>query len=168
MIQPLDSPFKLFFVVGMLASMVSGCGGVVQPDGLPELHPFELSVSQGGTPVEGVSVQLVPEDRANSRWACGGATDAEGKVVVKTLGKFEGAPAGNYKVTFYKAIVEDMSPGVSADDPSASKVYDSYLLVDPKFGSIATTPVEVSIAGGETTVPPIELGSAVRIKQKNM
>ncbi len=119
MTQPIASSFKLVFVVGILAALLPGCGGAAPPDGLPELHPFELSVSQGGTPVEGVSVQLVPEDRANSRWACGGATDAEGKVFVKTLGKFEGAPAGSYKVTFYKAILEDMSPGVSADDPSA-------------------------------------------------
>ncbi|MCO8121346.1 carboxypeptidase regulatory-like domain-containing protein [Stieleria sp. TO1_6] len=162
------STFRLSLALGILGAALAGCGSGGTPDGLPELHPLTLSVNQGGAPIEGVSVQMIPENPSNSRWACGGATDATGKVIVKTLGRFEGAPAGNYKVTFFKTFVEDMNPGVAADDPSSSKVYNSYLLIDPKFGSTETTPIEVNVAGGETTVPPIELGPAVKIKQANM
>ena len=50
-----------------------------------------------GQPLEGASVQFFPEDR-DSRWGSGETTDSSGNVSIRTLGKYNGAPAGRYTV----------------------------------------------------------------------
>ena len=151
--------------LGLLIGSVVGCAPSDIPEGMPELHPVTLTIVQSGTPLEGATIQLVPQDSANSRWACGGTSDATGKVVVQTLGKFPGAPVGSYKATIYKTLVEDMTPGVE-DSPSSTKVFETFLLVDPKFQSAETSTIEVTVASGENNPPPIDLGAPVKIKQK--
>ncbi len=56
------------------------------PDGMPELYPVVVSVVQDGKPLEGASVQLIPADAINARWACGGCTNANGEAEIATLG----------------------------------------------------------------------------------
>lgn len=150
---------------GLFIGSVVGCAPSDMPEGMPELHPVTLTIVQSGTPLEGATVQLVPQDSANSRWACGGTSDAMGKVIVQTLGKFPGAPIGTYKATVYKTLVEDMTPGVE-DSPSSTKVFETFLLVDPKFQSAETTTIEVTVASGDNSPPPIDLGAPMKLKQK--
>lgn len=155
---------SLASLFGFFIGSVGGCAPSDMPEGMPELHPVTLTIVQSGTPLEGATMQLVPQDSANIRWACGGTSDAMGKVVVQTLGKFPGAPVGTYKATVYKTLVEDMTPGVE-DSPSSTKVFETFLLVDLNFQSAETTTIEVTVASGENIPPPIDLGAPVKLKQ---
>ncbi len=138
-----------------------GCSSVVDtPTGMPSLVPVTLNVQQGGVPLEGASVQLVSADASNG-WASGGSSDAEGNVKVMTLGKYEGAPEGKYKVVVAKTVTEGGSgdsnnPAVSTE----SKIYD---YVDLKYKLADKTPLEIEIAAsdaGEAKV--IDVGSPIK------
>ncbi|MCD0461439.1 carboxypeptidase regulatory-like domain-containing protein [Roseiconus lacunae] len=159
--------FPQLILFGLVGVASIGCGGSTAPDGMPDLHPVTMVVQQNGQPVEGVSVQFIPQDPSNRRWACGGATDAMGTVAIKTLGKYDGAPEGAYKVTFYKTETEGGGAG-SGDDPSGSASNDSYMLVDPKFAAVESTPIEVTVTPGDAELAPVDLGKSVKIKQAKM
>lgn len=138
---------------------VCGCSGQSIPDDLPELYPTTLTVHQSGTPLVGASVQLVAADPALQKWVSGGSTNEKGEVVVMTHGKFEGAPVGKFKVTVNKTLTEGQSAG---NDPGVSNPVKIYDLVETKFRSITTTPVEVEIMAGENNLDVIDVGVAVK------
>lgn len=87
-----------------------------RPEDLPELYPTVIVATFGGQPVENVTVNMTPLDPALKKWKSGGQTDAEGKVVVKTGFYYEGAPQGEFKLSFQKLqervgdTLEDMQP----------------------------------------------------------
>lgn len=164
------APFQLFetkmkfpricgvLLTGLCLAFV-GCSGDDRPEGLPDLQPVKIKVVQDGTPLEGASVQLISEDASNT-WASGGSTDAMGVALIRTLGKYEGAPAGTYKVIVDKVTTD--GPAVAVDDPSGSPPADSYRVVDPKFNSAETTTAELTVAEGSPNEETIDLGPAVK------
>jgi len=148
--------------VGLIVFASIGCApGVSTPDGMPDLQPTVLMITQGGEPLEGASVQCIADDPALARWACGGFSDSNGEVVIKTLGQYTGAPAGIYKVTVSKELIESSTS--QGNDPGSSNITKSFALVDPKFKSAETTPASISVTGGENKPPAIDLGTAVKI-----
>ncbi|TWU09998.1 carboxypeptidase regulatory-like domain-containing protein [Allorhodopirellula heiligendammensis] len=147
------------FIIGLSATFFVGCSGDELPVGMPSLQPVKVTIVQDGTPLEGASVQLMPEDASNT-WASGGSTDATGVVNIMTLGKFEGAPAGTYKVTVDKISSE--GPVEVSNDPAGVPPATMFRLVDPQFSSLKTTTAEVTVAEGETTEQLIDVGPAIK------
>ncbi len=73
-------------LIGLIGSVAAGCSSEKRPDGMPELIPTVIKLTQGGAPLEGASIALVPQAAENSRWASGGSTDINGEVKIQTLG----------------------------------------------------------------------------------
>lgn len=148
-----------------LGLTILGCSGEELPDGMPALQPVQIKIVQGGTPVEGASVQLLPQDAANT-FASGGSTDASGVAKIVTLGRYDGAPAGTYKVTIDK-IVND-GPAVAEDDPDGVTPVASYRVIDPKFSMADSTTAEITVAEGGTTEETIDVGAAIKEKMPEL
>ena len=140
---------------------LSGCGERL-PDGMPKPHPVTIQVVSEGNPVEGASVMLFPED-VTSRWGGGGVSDSSGNVVIRTLGQFNGAPAGRYKVMISKLeITESTDPRVlRSGDPN-----DYFDLIDPKLSNIENPVIWVEVVPGRNVFVQ-EVGPLVRILQRN-
>lgn len=152
------SDFTSLMLLGLF-SLAIGCAGEAPPEEIPDLHSVEITVVQGGAPLEGASVQLVPQDEAN-RWASGGSTNAEGEANIVTMGKYDGVPAGSYKVTVDKVVNEDA--GAALDDPSAPLVSNSHRVVAAEFNHAETTPAEITVTTDGATQETIDVGEAVQ------
>ena len=126
---------------------------------MPKPYPVTIQIVSEGTPVAGASVMFFPEDR-NSRWGSGGTTDSSGNVSVKTLGKYDGAPAGKYWMSISK--VECVEKGGTPDN-SNLEFYD---LINPKFNNMVEPAVTVEVQKGKNVFVQ-EVGPLVRIKQQN-
>ncbi|GAA4449486.1 carboxypeptidase regulatory-like domain-containing protein [Novipirellula rosea] len=146
-----------FFCV--LLAVVSGCASEEKPDGLPVLHPAEITVHQGGAPLVGASVQLISTDPTLSRWVSGGSTNENGEAVVMTHGKYVGVPAGKFKVTVNKTQIEGAAAG---NDPGSSNEAKMFDLVEAKYRAVTTTPIEVEISAGDNKLDVIEVGAPVK------
>lgn len=146
-------------LLAALCLAVLGCSGEDRPTGLPDLQPVKIKIVQGGAPLEGASVQLVPEESSN-KWASGGSTDAMGEAIIMTHGKYEGAPVGKYKVTVDKTMTD--GPAVVVDDPAGSPPATSFRLVDAQFNSVETTTAEITVAAGTPLEETIDVGPAVK------
>lgn len=164
--------------IGALLAMVavlsfSGCGGGEPlPEGMPNLQSAKITVTQDGKGLEGASVALIPADGSN--FFGGGRTDANGVVVLRTQGKYDGMVPGKYKVTVTKRYTTPSS--VTFPDPdtdpagynkalelSEKEKLDSFDLVDPKFAKPKDSPEEMEIVAGKNE-KTIDVGAAVRVK----
>ena len=95
-------------LVALSLAVVAGCSG--KPSGFPKVSTCEIVVVDGGAPIEGVEVALIPETPI-SGVIVGGNTDASGKCVVQTtFANFSapGAPDGSFVVTLRKDPVPTM------------------------------------------------------------
>ncbi len=95
-------------LVALSLAVVVGCSG--KPSGFPKTSSCEIVVVDGGAPIEGVEVSLIPETPI-SGVIVGGKTDASGKCVVQTtFANFvaPGAPEGSFVVTLRKDPVPSM------------------------------------------------------------
>lgn len=95
-------------LVALSLAVVVGCSG--KPSGFPKTSSCEIVVVDGGTPIEGVEVALIPETPI-SGVVVGGKTDASGKCVVQTtFANFAapGAPEAAFVVTLRKDPVPSM------------------------------------------------------------
>ena len=95
-------------LVALSLAVVAGCSG--KPSGFPKVSTCELVVVDGGAPIEGVEVALIPETPI-SGVIVGGKTDASGKCVVQTtFANFTapGAPDGSFVVTLRKDPIPTM------------------------------------------------------------
>lgn len=147
----------------LLLSVAVGCQQSVEPPAdLPPLFPLEVTVLQEGKPVPGAFVRLIPSD-AGMPWSCGATTDEDGVASIKTIGEFDGAPAGDYKVLISKLEMPattgtDLS---NLDAPAKTQGSESFNLIDPKFSRPNTTPLEVKVAEGSEEAS-FDVGAAVR------
>jgi hypothetical protein len=144
--------FALFFVVCFL----TGCSKNY-PDGMPKLHPVQITVVGDGQPIANAGVTLMPMDQENSRWASGGQTGSNGVAILKTQGVYSGAATGKYKVCISKAET-DPTPPVGPDETPPPT--NSYNLIDPKFGNMETT-TEVEVVAGNNSWQ-IDVGKPIR------
>lgn len=142
-----------------LGLVALGCSGDDRPAGLPDLAPVKIIILQDSKPLEGASVQLL-SDEPSSKWAVGGSTNAMGEAIIMTHGKYDGAPAGKYKVTVDKVTTD--GPAVAIDDPDGSPPATSFRLVDAKFNSAKTTTAELTVAAGAPLEETIDVGPAVK------
>jgi hypothetical protein len=148
-----------------------GCGdkNMATPDGFPKLFPCELTITQNGAPLAEASVQLSPDD-GGKNWAAGGNTDSTGKVAIYTYGKWEGAPAGKFKVIVSKIIsdpskftppAEETGPARDKYDENVSnEVLNSYQTVEKQYTVPNTTPLTIEITAACTQT--FDVGKTVK------
>ena len=151
--------------------LLIGCGGEKLPPGMPKLYPATITVIQDGQPLEGASVILLNTDPSTT-WSAGGITNQNGKITLRTLGRYDGAPAGKYRVTVKKTESPDITlPAEMPDDPEERREYNrlvkeiaenTFYVVDPKFG-LDQTILEVEITPLDLNVS-VDVSPVVRIK----
>ena len=168
---------KIIFLYIFLSFLLQiGCSrGPQKPDGLPTLHPVTLRLEQDGKPLAGASVTL----RSESTWSCGGISDNNGVVTVRTHGQYPGAPLGKYKVVVSKIQSSETSLDVSGaksfaevKELEAKAVKErtgsdaTVYLVERQFSNAKTTPLEIDVVAGRNDFK-LNVGSAVEIVEKN-
>ena len=165
----MNRTLTLSIILLLVVFLLSGCGGSARPDGLPKLYPVSITVIQEEAPLEGAMVQLVAidEDSDLSRWGPTGVTDASGVAVLRTDGKYDGAPLGIFKVVVSKNEREPHPhpewASLPHGDPNALK-YDeldrrrkTISYIETQYSSIADTPLTVEIIAGRKTYS-VEVG----------
>ena len=152
---------------------VGGCGDS-RPEGMPELYPTTVTITQEGEPLADATVSLYPENSELARWPVGGKTDENGEAVMTTFAKYPGAPAGTFKVAVNKTVTEgdpvpehpgrDATPEEIAAYDRAMKTgsFEAYRVVAEEYRTAGTTPLTVEVeAGGENNFTK-DVGPAVK------
>lgn len=162
-------------VIFVLSLMLSGCSSETLPEGMPPLFPAKLTFTQEGKALGDAAVALMNTEPSMMRWTVGGRTDSNGVLTVKTLGKYNGVPAGKYIILVTKT--ERFAGGtekqpVPQDDKAAKEYYAKinkeqkfFDYVDLKYSAPETSGLEIEISpdGNEQT---FDLGKAVKIEKK--
>jgi len=164
----------LSIILSFAFCLLPGCGESLPP-GMPRLYPAIITVTQEGTPLEGATVQLIPEDQANAQWGPGGTTNASGVAVLYTNARFRGAPLGEYRVTVTKRETEphphpELSGGDRAQLAEFMRIAQSlktYNYVEPQYSSITETPLRIEITARERNYE-VDAGQQVRIEARLM
>ena len=163
--------YRIFFLA-LLTVSVLGCGKVQRPVGLPDLSPCEITITQGGKPLEGADVRLVPES-GKTEWITAGKTDAYGVARVSTHAKFAGAPEGTFKVLVSKLEqTPSQVPKPAKNAPDAEWVKWRELsgaeqrplirYVKPEYDDVKTSPHDITIAKGKNR-QTFDVGEPVEI-----
>ena len=154
-----------FVLFAFLLLSFTSCGGQKMPDGMPPLHPTNITVTQAGQPLEGAVVNLVNADDPNYRWVIGGRTDARGICQVRTQGEFVGAPEGRFKVLIRKQINEGGNQPATPDPLGTSSTTEArtFDLVNLKYSRVDTTDLEIEISRG-SNAEEFDVGEAVRVE----
>lgn len=147
-----------------LAFLSISCSEKKLPDGMPSLHPCTIKVTQEGTPLPEAEIQLIAKDTATARWAVTGRTDKNGLAAIFTMGKYQGAPLGEYTVLIIKQeIVYDHPPkevnGELEYGPSTA-----FSLISPEQGIAEKSPHHLSIESKKNHFE-FDCGKKVRIKR---
>ncbi|MGN0930850.1 MAG: hypothetical protein ACI4NP_03950 [Thermoguttaceae bacterium] len=152
---------NIFLILAAAGACVatSGCGQKL-PEGIPDLVPVTLVLTQEGAPLDEATVSCVPVDTANSRWSCGGTTDAKGELPLTTLGQYKGVPEGEYKVVVMKMLIEN--PPQTRDDPPGQR----YRLVPEEYESADATPLTFTASKDQKRVE-LDLGPAIKEEMKS-
>jgi hypothetical protein len=145
---------QLQIIIVLLSCIFIGCQSEKQPQGLPDLVPFRLSLTQDGQPLSGASVQLFSPDIS---WSVTGNTDINGTASIVTHGKFWGAPQGKFKVI----VIKNEIAGNLQEEKRTTPVL-IYSLVDPVLRNPNTTTLEVTVEKGKKSAI-LDVGKPVRV-----
>ncbi|MGL6196127.1 MAG: hypothetical protein ACRC2T_15025 [Thermoguttaceae bacterium] len=143
------------FLIILTFSYAVGCSGQKRPSDMPPLVPCKITVMMDGSPVEGAALVLIPENAANTKWSAGGITNANGVLDVMTVGQYKGVVAGKYQVTVKKQQVDTPPSDIPYEQLRSWKPAPTVDFIDPKYGSISSTPINIdtdSLSGGKTTI----------------
>lgn len=156
----------IFLFLTGIGMLFCGCGGDKRPEGMPELKPVTLTITQDGAPLTNASVTLIAQDSANAIWPAGGTTNSSGVLKVKTMSKFDGAPIGKYKIVVEKTETTGADTAVESSDEAgataAKSDVKSYNLVESQFRSAASTPLELEVTASGGNSQKFDVGKAVR------
>ena len=158
--------FSSFFASFVL--LLSGCGGEQLPPGIPKLYNATLTVMQDGKPLAGADIIMLNID-PSVNWPAGGITNQNGVAKLRTLGRYDGAPAGRYKVAVNKIDTPDITLP-SPDEVSATEFNrlvkeiedNTFYVVDPKF-SLGKTELEVEITPSNLK-HTVDVSPAIHVK----
>ncbi|MDO5580915.1 MAG: hypothetical protein Q4G69_07250 [Planctomycetia bacterium] len=139
------------------------CSKTKLPDGMPQLYPCTVKIIQEGKPLAEAEILLKSADPNLERWAITGRTDANGTARIVTMGKYSGAPLGDYTVLLSKnETIYDQPPkevhGEMVYGPSTS-----YFLISPDQGNEDKSPHKLTIES-KTNQYEFDCGKKVRIK----
>jgi len=148
----------LIFAVALALQAGCGGGGPHRPSDLPKLHPVNITITQGGTPLEGATVNLTSKTPATYGTATG-ATDSSGVAAMRTYG-FTGVPEGQYTVTVMKTAIE----GATEQMDGNAKILVGgriYQYVDAQYQNAETSTLSIDIKAG-TTNETLDVGAPVK------
>lgn len=162
-------------VLGLLLTGICGCSEPL-PEGMPELYPAKITITQDGESLPGATVSLYPEDSALTRWPVGGVTDQNGTATLVTYGKYPGAPAGKFKVMVNKTVSEgdpipeppaqNASPEERAAYDRAIKTgsYEIFQVVAAEYRTADKTPLAIEVTADGENAFDLDIGEAVKEK----
>jgi hypothetical protein len=125
----------------LLFCSIIGCGKEKLLTDLPRLHPCHITVQMNGSPLEGATVSLLPEQ---GKWGAAGITNAQGIAELRTR-NYYGVAEGHYKITVSK-IQAGTSPGT--DEGTA---IPPITLVNETFSNPEKTPLKCEIKSGKNS-----------------
>jgi len=144
-------------------AVLPGCSGKQKPPGMPALYPCEIKVIQDDAPLPGAVLSLISAD-GSIPWVVGGGTNREGIAKLYTHGDFPGAPAGNYRVTITKTVIEGAPTPEQLSNPNfAGPMGTDYDYVDLQYKSQKSTPLTIEITSGKNT-KEFDVGKPIREK----
>lgn len=165
---------RIFLVLTLFLCILSGCSRQERPDGLPTLYPCTITVTQGGQPLEGALVRLVPES-GSSGWTIGGKTKENGTAKIITHTDFAGAPAGVFKVLISKVEKAPSKYEQPKDihsqewkewfGKSSNEVLPTFRYVKAEFGDITKTPNSITIEKGKNNAT-FDVGEPIKEEVK--
>ncbi|MDR1959325.1 MAG: hypothetical protein LBQ54_09865 [Planctomycetaceae bacterium] len=156
--------FMVFCAAVLTAVSTIGCKKDNRPEDMPPLFSCVITVVLEGTPLDEAAVSFVPVEGTDAKYRAVGVTNAEGKATMKTYG-FDGAPAGKYKVTVRKLVVEEGPTITNSDGEEVTAHGAEYQAVERKYMDAKTTPHEIEItAGKKTHEVTFDVGKAIKIR----
>jgi len=162
---------RLSLITLLAVCVLSGCDGEKRPAGFPPIFPCEITITQGGKPLEGALVRLMPE--GTSSWVIGGNTNASGTATIRT-DKYAGVPAGTFKVTvskIYETPTQIQKPAETGTTFAEWEAWRAamdaekrprYKHVKEEFENVDQTPLSITITKGKNK-ETFDLGEAVEI-----
>lgn len=151
---------SIFSIVVVASAAFVGCSG--KPAGFPKVSSCAITVTDGGAPIDGVEIALIPAE-VMSGVIVGGTTDANGVCVVNTVFanySAPGAPQGEFSVTLKKLPEVDM-PELTPEQMGEmsrgdidkyhkerdAKIAAAPKIVPPALTSFQTSPIKVNLPG---------------------
>lgn len=173
----MSKKFIIAHALSLLTCCVAfvGCAGEKTPPDMPKIYPTTITITQAGAPCPGASVQLMKKDDLNYKWFAGGVTDDNGVCVIRTLGKYLGAPEGDFNVVVYKTTMLESetrkNQPTPPEDPTELREWmkkvdeeeKEFEEVDPKYKRIETSDLTISIKAGKNA-ETFEVGEHVMIE----
>jgi hypothetical protein len=135
---------RKIIVLLFLVLFITACSNrpkLERPEGMPELHPCSVTVTFGGTVMEGVTISLTPVEK-DSQWIASGATDKNGTAIPCSSYGFKGVPEGKYAVAFTRLVTNPNYNENNSKSPYAQS------LIPLKYG-IGKSNETVEIKAGE-------------------
>lgn len=133
---------------------LAGCG-----DGKIKVYPVTGQVLYNGEPLPGVDIAFHPVDAKNdTSYPPHATTDAEGKFVLTTFTKDDGAPAGEFRVAVAFAV--------EAADEGSDQRKRLPFQVPAKYHKKETSGLSVTIKPETNALEPFKLEGPPRPKRK--
>lgn len=172
------SPRNILILILVVVPVLLICGcGEPRPDNLPKLYPTSITLTyDDGTPfAEGmVFFHAVDPSLTGKAWVHAGNTDAQGKAVMMTQGKYPGVPASKFNIVVNKYVFEGETPetpevqtdvrdqSVRQQRMKASKNM-RYSCVEDAYLESSTTPLkDIEITKGKNNLT-LKIGEQVKI-----
>lgn len=153
------------FSLALVAVVAVGCGKSNKPSDMGELGGCVVKVTQDGAPLEGADVIFYAQDPENQKYTPSGRTNEKGEAKIKTYG-FEGVPAGEYKVTVTKLVIEEGTLVVADNGAESVERGAEYQVVAAEYRDVNTTPLSVTVTDPMKEVPVFDVGAAVEDDHK--
>lgn len=160
--------YRIAFILVILTFVTCvSCAKVQKPDGMPDLYPCTITLTQGGEPLEGASILCQSDDSKLIRWAITGLTDANGVAKIFTMGKFEGAPLGTYAVVVTKEETEgaESAPADIGDMTSGGPRGTVFSLVSLELTTKETTPLKMTVEAKGDNQFNFDCGEKIRVER---
>ena len=161
----MSKKFVALFSLALVAVVAVGCGKSNKPSDMGELGGCVVKVTQDGAPLEGADVIFYAQDPENQKYTPSGRTNEKGEAKIKTYG-FEGVPAGEYKVTVTKLVIEEGTLVVAENGAESVERGAEYQVVAAEYRDVNTTPLSVTVTDPMKEVPVFDVGAAVEDDHK--
>ena len=161
----MSKKFVALFSLALVAVVAVGCGKSNKPSDMGELGGCVVKVTQDGAPLEGADVIFHAQDPENQKYTPSGRTNEKGEAKIKTYG-FEGVPAGEYKVTVTKLVIEEGTLVVAENGAESVERGAEYQVVAAEYRDVNTTPLSVTVTDPMKEIPVFDVGAAVEDDHK--
>lgn len=149
-------------LLALTMTVCVSCAGEKRPEGLPNLVPCTIHLVQENAPLADAELLLMAEDASIARWAVTGKTDANGNARIMTMGKFAGAPVGDFIVLVNKTELVYKNPPREVNGDIDKGPFDAFSLVPREYENRDTSPLKVYISKNTKQIE-LDCGKKVRI-----